>query len=279
MNGIPQLMTPPTGSAFRSAITLAQGAIYDYLSTETKWGIYYAGTPYQVIVGVSEPSSISGVLSQATSVAGIQSLLNGQLMTTEVHIDSVVALNQRKGSELSNYRIEDGSFATYNKVEKPRQVQIRLAKGGTEDERGMFLRWLDKRAKGYSDELTRYPRNIQTQTISEKLKVGGIEKPITLNKISTKMNQNNLFDIYVPEVHYTNMTLVDYVVTRESRSGANLIIANCTFQEVRQIAFQYSTTSSANSKYAQDQNIENSSVQANSPSPNAISKIRGLIGI
>lgn len=279
MNGIPQLMTPPTGSALRSALTLAQGAIYDYLSTETKWGIYYAGTPYPVIVGLSEPSSISGVLSQATSVAGIQSLMNGQLMTTEVHIDSVVAINQRKGSELSNYRIEDGSFATYNKVEKPRQIQIRLTKGGTEEERGMFLKWLDKRAKGYSDDLTRYPRNIQTETLKEKLKIGGIEKPITLNKISTKMNQNNLFDIYVPEVHYTNMTLVDYVVSRESRSGANLIIANCTFQEVRQITFQYSTTSASNSKYAQDQNIENSSVQANSPSPNAISKIRGLIGI
>ena len=278
-NGIPQLMTPPASSAFKSAITLAQGAIWDYLSTDVKWGIYYAGTSYPVILGTVKPSSISGVLNQATSLSGVKSLLNGQLVSTEVTIDSVVALNQRKGSELSNYRVETGSFATFNKVEKPRQIQVRLTKGGTEEERGMFLRWLDTRARGYTDELTRYPRKLQKVTLANKLKVNGSEKEITLNQIPTKMNQNNFFDIYVPEVHYTNMTLVDYTVTRESRSGANLIIANCTFQEVRQVTFQYSTTSTSNSKNAQDQSVETSAVQANEPSPDAISKVRGLIGI
>ena len=276
MNGIPQLMTPPAGSAFRSAITLAQGAVYDALSTETKWGIYFANTSYPVILGISEPSSISGVLSQATSINGIKSLLNGQLMATEVTIDSVVSVAQKKGSELSNYRIETGSFATYNKVEKPRQIQLRITKGGPEDERGMFLRWLDKRARGYTDELTRYPRNLGSTTLQNKLNVGGISKPITLSTIPTKMQQNNLFDIYMPEAHYTNMTLIDYTITREARSGANLIIANCTFQEVRQVTFQYSTTSTANTKYAQDQSSENSSVQPNEPSPNALSKLKGL---
>lgn len=298
MNGIPQLMTPPAGSALRSAITLAQGAVYDFLSTETRWGIYFANTSYPVILGISEPSSISGVLSQATSVNGIKSLLNGELMATEVTIDSVVSVSQRKGSELSNYRIETGSFATFNKVEKPRQVQLRITKGGPEDERGMFLRWLDKRAKGYTNELTRYPRNIAQDTLSEKLKqaklniergvpqigpldfpiikVGGVDTPIILNTIPTKMQQNNLFDIYMPEAHYPNMTLVDYTITRESRSGANLIIANCTFQEVRQVTFQYSTTQNSNSKYAQDQDSENSSVQPNLPSPNALSKIKSM---
>ena len=100
----------------------------------------------------------------------------------------------------------------------------------------------------------------------------------TMN-VSCIADIDELIDIYVPEVHYTNMTLVDYTVTRESRSGANLIIANCTFQEVRQVTFQYSTTSTSNSKNAQDQSVETSAVQANEPSPDAISKVRGLIGI
>ena len=115
MNGIPQLMTPPASSAFRSAITLAQGALWDYLSTDVKWGVYYAGSTQQVILGQVKPSSISGVLGQATSLSGAKALLNGELIANDVYIDSVMQLGVNKGSELSNYRLETGSFTTFNK--------------------------------------------------------------------------------------------------------------------------------------------------------------------
>lgn len=256
-NGIPQLMTPPASSAFRSAITLAQGAIWDYLSTDVKWGLYYAGSTEQVILGQVKPSSISGILNQATSLSGAKALLNGELVANNVYIDSVMQLSVNKGSDLSNYRIETGSFTTFNKVEKPRQIKIRLIKGGKEEERGLFLTWLEKRAKGYSTERQRIKKTAPTY--------------------SFKLLQNNTFDIYMPEVHYTNMTLVDYTVSRETTNGAYVVIADCIFQEVREITFQYKNSKTSNAKNASDQpTTETISVLANTPSPNALSKLKSL---
>jgi hypothetical protein len=278
-NGIPQLLVPKSASDIgRSALTLAQGALWDYLTTETKWGVYYSGTTYPVVLGYVEPSSISGVLGQATSLAGAKALLNGNLLSQEVLIDSVVSLSQKKGSELSNYRLETGSFATFNKVEKPRQIQIRLTKGGTEEERGLFLTWLETRAKGFTTEITTYPKKKLSQ-INLDNQLGG--NTLSLTQINTpRLHENNLFDIYVPEVNYTNMTLVDYTITRESRSGVSLIIADCTFQEVVEITFQYKKSSTDNSKAPENQPaLPTSSVLANKPSKTGLDKIKGLLKI
>lgn len=253
--GIPQLLTPPIESVASSAITLAQGAIWDYLTAETKWGIYYAGRTQQVILGTSKPSGIGGMLGQATSINGAKALLKGQLLSNNVYIDSVVSLNQKKGSDISNYRLETGGFATYNKVEKPRQIQVRLTKGGTEEERGFFLSWLET----------------QVKFVSGTTNQGGV--------INIGRGLNNLFDIYVPEVHYTNMTLIDYTIMRESRSGVSIIIADCIFQEVMQVTMQYSTSTTVNSQNPSDLSVQNNSVQGNTPSPNALSKLKGLVGL
>ena len=234
--GIPQLLTPPVSTIFNSGVTLVQGLVWDFLSTDVKWGIYYANTTQQVILGNASTFSVNN----------INAVLNGQLLSNKVYIDSVVALNQKKGSDLSNYRLETGGFATYNKVEKPRQIHIKLTKGGSEEDRGYFLRWLETHSK----------------FIPASVMVAG----------------NNLFDIYVPEAHYQNMTLIDYTIMRESRSGASLIIADCVFQEVMQVTMQYSVSGTSNAQNPSDLSTQNNSVQANSPAPNALTKLTGLFG-
>lgn len=243
-NGIPQLLVPPVSTALNSLAILAEGLVWDFLTTDLKWGIYYAGTTDEVSLGQS-----TNILKQAQSVSGLNALNQGQLTKSDVYIDSVMAINQRKGSELSNYKLETGSFATFNKVEKPRQITIRLIKAGSEEDRGMFLKWLDKRAKSISTEVS------------------------TVNNYP-----NNLFDIYVPEVNYSNMTLIDYSVTRETKSGVTVIIADCVFQEVMQVAFTYQTGSTANSKNPDALPPEISSVSANTPSKTGLDKLKGLLG-
>lgn len=52
----------------------------------------------------------------------------------------------------------------------------------------------------------------------------------------------DLFDVLCPENTYSNATLKSYRVSRTSESGAAMIIADCVFQEVRQIPSIYSTT-------------------------------------
>ena len=206
-------------------------------------------------MGSVKPSSISGVLGQATSISGIKSLMNGELQSNPVYIDSVISISSQKGSEVSNYKIETGSFVSYNKVEKPRQVTIRMTKGGTEEERALFISWLETRAKGYTKERTRIKR--------------------TSPNYSYGLYQNNTFDIYVPEVHYANMTLVEYTIDRNADSGSSLIIADCVFVEIREVAPIYIKSKTSNSKNPSDvPSLETSSVVTNSPSPNALSKAK-----
>lgn len=53
--------------------------------------------------------------------------------------DSVISVDYRNGSRISDYPVEQGAFASYNKVANPYDAKVRLACGGTEDSRADFL--------------------------------------------------------------------------------------------------------------------------------------------
>lgn len=53
--------------------------------------------------------------------------------------DSVVSLDYRNGSRVSDYPVEQGAFASYNKVADPYSVRVRLVRGGTEQDRSDFI--------------------------------------------------------------------------------------------------------------------------------------------
>lgn len=57
--------------------------------------------------------------------------------------DSVLSLDYANSSRVSNYPVEAGAFASYNKVANPYDVRVRLARGGTEAERSAFIKALD----------------------------------------------------------------------------------------------------------------------------------------
>lgn len=232
-NGIPQLMTPSASNAGAALGILAQGLAQYYLATEQKWGVFYTGTADQVILGQK-----SGMLDQLMNGGGVTTLINTGLTGGRSYIDSVLSLSQRKGSDISTYRLETGSFANYNKVEKARLIPIRLLKKGTEEERMAFLMWLEMASK------------------------------------DTRI----LYDIAVPEITYQKMSLVEYSITRESKSGVTIIIADCLFQEVMQITFQYVKSGTTNAKYPQDMPPSpTSNLMPNPPSPGPLSKLKALV--
>lgn len=113
MFGIPNLLRPPSAGAVVTAILgRAAGAAWNYLFPGPAWGVYTAGTT-----------------------------------TPAVDVSSVVALGLRKSSNVSDYKIETGSFVSYNKVETPRIVQIRITREGSELERAVLLNWLETQVK------------------------------------------------------------------------------------------------------------------------------------
>lgn len=53
--------------------------------------------------------------------------------------DTVLGIEYRHESRVANFPMEQGAFSSYDKVEMPFGVRVRLAKGGTETERSDFL--------------------------------------------------------------------------------------------------------------------------------------------
>jgi hypothetical protein len=53
--------------------------------------------------------------------------------------DAVVSLEMLKEARISNYPIQQGSFASYNKVFLPYQARIQISKGGSIGDRETFL--------------------------------------------------------------------------------------------------------------------------------------------
>lgn len=53
--------------------------------------------------------------------------------------DSVVAVDYKQGWHIADYPIEQGDFASYNKVATPFDARVTFTQGGTESDRAAFL--------------------------------------------------------------------------------------------------------------------------------------------
>lgn len=91
-----------------SLLGAAESALWDLISYHPRWGVFNPGTNVKA-----------------------------------VEVDSVVDLATRRESQTSDYRIETGSFASYNKVQRPAETAVRLSVGGNESARAAFLQWLE----------------------------------------------------------------------------------------------------------------------------------------
>lgn len=112
MFGAPNLLN---GLGRRTGITLLgkiASKLWDALFPGATWGVYKTGT---------------------NDVA--------------IEVSSVVELDLAADSRVSDYIIETGSFASYNKVANPDIVSIRMTKDGNDTDRLQLLYWLDQHKK------------------------------------------------------------------------------------------------------------------------------------
>ncbi|MCG3461849.1 hypothetical protein L7G72_08285 [Xenorhabdus bovienii] len=113
--------------------------------------------------------------------------------------DNVISLQYQNQYRVVSAPIENGSFATYNKVSDPYKVTVQLTKGsGGTLERGAFLAQLEILAKS------------------------------TLK-----------FHVVTPEFVYTNAAIVGYDLAREAKDGATLIKVNVHLEEIREVKVKY----------------------------------------
>lgn len=111
----------------RAVLGFAQGTLWRIFQQETEWGIFdESGNP------VIETSAFSGVVEAIVQAAG----LGGGTLST----DSVELVGEAR---VSDFPIEQGGFASYNKVTIPTMPTVRLTVGGSESTRAEFLAWLE----------------------------------------------------------------------------------------------------------------------------------------
>lgn len=115
--------------------------------------------------------------------------------------DNVVSLKYTNTAKVSQTPIEQGSFASYNKVNDPYKATVQLTKGsGSTSARGAFLAQIEALAAS------------------------------TLK-----------FHVITPEFVYTNAAIVGYDLAREASDGAQLIKVNLHLEEIREVMVQYDT--------------------------------------
>lgn len=128
--GVPQL---PRSLQFPSApplgvqLGLALGALWQAVFAQTLWGIYKANKP-------KKASETADGIDEVTVVG---------TRTPVVVPDSFGEFTYDNESTISDFPVEQGQFASYNKVANPFDVVIRFYKGGTKEARKRFLDSLD----------------------------------------------------------------------------------------------------------------------------------------
>jgi hypothetical protein len=94
-----------------------------------------AATPVASTIASAAISSLLWQAAQSPPAWGVFDD-DGNLVVTP---DSVLEFTHRTRSEVSNFPVQAGSFASYNKVISPFNLVLRFAKGGTQSDRAQFL--------------------------------------------------------------------------------------------------------------------------------------------
>ncbi len=121
---------PPVATA---ALGLLQGMLWRIAQVQTRWGIFDSqGKP------LGDPKQFVGIIGRALESAGVYGA--GPTLSTG-------SVDYSKETKVSDFPIERGGFASYNKVESPANPQVVLCLQGSEADRRSFLDAVDTACK------------------------------------------------------------------------------------------------------------------------------------
>ena len=129
--GVPALpRSPNSPPSLRAGLGLLQGMLWRFFQVQDRWGIWDSkGKP------LGDPSTFTGFVGNALETAGLGSVL------------STGSVDYSKETRVSDFPVEGGAFASYNKVETAASPQVVLCMQGSEKNRRTFLEAIDKACK------------------------------------------------------------------------------------------------------------------------------------
>jgi hypothetical protein len=166
-------------------------------------------TSISITLGTPATQGALWQASQAAPVWGIFDQDNNQVVTP----DSVADFGWRQEFRVSNFPVQQGQFASYNRVLLPFESSIILTKGGTLSERQTFLQQIDAIAAA---------GNIQ------------------------------LYNIATPEKSYIDVTITRAELSRRGKDNAYYFDVELFFVQVISVNAQYTTTGTTSTADAQE---------------------------
>lgn len=130
--GVPQLPRSPLSPASALPVLslgLAIGALWKSVFSKTGWAIYK-----------SNPTQVQDA---GTNGADLDTVTVTAKRKPVIEPDSFGEFTYRNEWSVSDFPVQEGEFATYNKVANAYEVMVRLYKGGSKEDRKKFLDSID----------------------------------------------------------------------------------------------------------------------------------------
>ncbi|MGN6312848.1 MAG: phage baseplate protein [Rhodanobacteraceae bacterium] len=172
----------------------------------------------------------------SANAGGFMPSVSGQLGSSGVRPvltpDSVLSLEWHGEERISDYPVQNGQFASYNKVKVPFDLRMVVTCQG--------LNYMQSALQSV------------TQTLDQALSNIGLAfgQPMSrdafLRQLDMMLDSTDLYDVITPDKVYQNVNLVGYNHAKKNDEGGTLIIAELMFREVRESgSAQYSSPSAS----------------------------------
>lgn len=124
--------------------------------------------------------------------------------------DTVARFDYRGESRVSDYPVEQGAFASYNKVATPFDIRMVMVCSGLV-----------------------IPNLLQNVRGAFGLGQNMMQKSAFLDTLDYMLATTDLFSIVTPDRTYNSVNLVHYDFKRETTNGATLLIVEAWFRQIR----------------------------------------------
>jgi hypothetical protein len=127
--------------------------------------------------------------------------------------DTVPRFEYRGEARVSDYPMEQGAFASYNKVATPFDIRMVMVCSGL----------------NFAQNIAQTIKGATGLNIGQNL----MQKPAFLDTLDYMLATTDLFSIVTPDRTYNSVNLEHYDYKRETSSGATMLIVEAWFREVR----------------------------------------------
>ena len=161
-----------------------------------------------LLAGLAEIGDVLGidVLNPLTSDWHI--VANGSSALV-INPDTVSRFEYRGETRISDYPVEQGAFASYNRVLTPFDIRMTMVCSG--------LNLVQQGIRAIGLDIGQQP----------------MQKADFLDTLDYMRETTDLFDIVTPDRVYESVSLTHYDYRRETTNGATMLIVEAWFQEIR----------------------------------------------